>query len=190
MCAGVRPEGAPCRGHRPWEGVSNSALFIKMSKSLWQVFLLLSSSAVNPVPGHPLSFLLQTHPHAGSWATLLSIPGEKWEGRDCSIYSSGFLNSSPEGNGDDTGPRGTTEKWAEDRRGLRRSSSAPRLHPALQERFLGQGSNWVASLGTEKMPEDVTRSRTSALGAGKGRQASCGRQALASDAGPRQEGPG
>lgn len=50
MFAGVRSEGAPCRGQCLWEGVSNSMLFITMSQTLWQVFYVLSSSPVNPRP--------------------------------------------------------------------------------------------------------------------------------------------
>lgn len=106
-------------------------------------------------------------------------------GQRLGIHSSGSLNSSPEANGDDTGPRGTTRETG-GAQGGGSGDAAPLPASTLPFRndFSGQGSNWVASLGTEKIPEDVTRAGTSALRAGKGRQASCGRR----QAGPHLRG--
>lgn len=124
-------------------------------------------------------------PRAGGGATLLTVPGERWEGRDRGIHSSGSLNSSPEANGDDTGPKGTTRETG-GAQGGGSGDAAPLPTSTLPFRndFSGQGSNWVASLGTEKIPEDVTRAGTSALRAGKGRQASRRRR----QAGPHLRG--
>lgn len=130
-------------------------------------------------------------PRAGGGATLLTVPGERWEGRDRGIHSSGSLNSSPEANGDDTGPRGTTRETG-GAQGGGSGDAAPLPASTLPFRndFSGQGSNWVASLGTEKIPEDVTRAGTSALRAGKGRQASRGRRQAAGGPSPERRGYG